>query len=58
MWLKFYFSNSEEGYLYDKEAILKYILTRKKEIARKMKEYEKQKNKSDVSVCCVMLFCT
>lgn len=38
---------TEDGYLYDKEAILKFILTRKKEIARKMKEYEKQKNKTD-----------
>ncbi|XP_006814862.1 nitric oxide synthase-interacting protein-like [Saccoglossus kowalevskii] len=32
-----------DGWLYDKEAILEYILHQKKEIARKMKEYEKQK---------------
>ncbi|KAH9494763.1 hypothetical protein Btru_020517 [Bulinus truncatus] len=37
---------SEEGHLYDKEAILKYILHQKKEIARKLKEYEKQKTRS------------
>jgi len=38
---------SEDGHLYDKEAVLKYIIAQKKDIARKMKEYEKQKNKSD-----------
>ncbi|XP_074872949.1 nitric oxide synthase-interacting protein isoform X2 [Carettochelys insculpta] len=32
-----------EGYLYEKEAILEYILHQKKEIARQMKAYEKQK---------------
>lgn len=34
-----------DGYLYDKEAILEYILHQKREIARKMKEFEKQKQK-------------
>ncbi|KAL3842442.1 hypothetical protein ACJMK2_020458 [Sinanodonta woodiana] len=34
-----------DGYLYDKEAILNYILHQKKEIARKLKEYEKQQHK-------------
>jgi len=38
---------TEEGYIYDKEAILKYILQKKKEIARKTKEYENQKNKTE-----------
>uniref|UniRef100_A0A8D0E8Y8 Nitric oxide synthase-interacting protein n=1 Tax=Salvator merianae TaxID=96440 RepID=A0A8D0E8Y8_SALMN len=33
-----------DGYLYEKEAILEYILHQKKEIARQMKAYEKQKN--------------
>ncbi|KFM66436.1 Nitric oxide synthase-interacting protein, partial [Stegodyphus mimosarum] len=34
-----------DGYLYDKEAILEYIIHQKKEIARRMKEYEKQQKK-------------
>ncbi|XP_041365839.1 nitric oxide synthase-interacting protein-like [Gigantopelta aegis] len=34
-----------DGYLFDKEAILEYILHQKKSIARKLKEFEKQKNK-------------
>ncbi|KAG8195832.1 hypothetical protein JTE90_008528 [Oedothorax gibbosus] len=34
-----------DGYLYDKEAILEYIIHQKKEIARKMKEYEKQQKR-------------
>ena len=38
----------KEGYIYDKEAVLNYILQKKKEIARKLKEYEKQKNKAKV----------
>lgn len=37
---------TKEGYLYDKEAIISYILQKKKEIARKQKEYEKQKTKA------------
>lgn len=37
------------GYLYDKEAILEYILTKKREYARKLKEYEKQKQQEKVS---------
>ncbi|XP_062388190.1 nitric oxide synthase-interacting protein [Sardina pilchardus] len=32
-----------DGFLYEKEAILEYILHRKTEIAKKMKAYEKQK---------------
>ncbi|XP_013856571.1 nitric oxide synthase-interacting protein, partial [Austrofundulus limnaeus] len=31
------------GYLYEKQAILEYILHQKTEIAKKMKAYEKQK---------------
>lgn len=34
-----------QGYLYDKEAILEYILHQKREVARKIKEFEKQKHK-------------
>ncbi|KYO30336.1 nitric oxide synthase-interacting protein [Alligator mississippiensis] len=33
-----------DGYLYEKEVILEYILHQKKEIARQIKAYEKQKN--------------
>lgn len=36
-----------DGYLYDKEAILEYILHQKREIARHMKEYERQKRKEE-----------
>lgn len=36
-----------QGFLYDKEAILEYILHQKREIARKMKEFEKQKTKAE-----------
>ncbi len=41
----FYFSL--EGYLFDKEAILEYYLAKKKEISRKLKEYEKQKKREE-----------
>ncbi|CAH2318973.1 nitric oxide synthase-interacting [Pelobates cultripes] len=34
---------TQDGYIYEKEAILEYILHHKKEIARLMKAYEKQK---------------
>jgi nitric oxide synthase-interacting protein len=42
------FLSRQEGYLYDKEAVLEYIVHKKKEIAQKLKEYEKQKNKNEV----------
>jgi nitric oxide synthase-interacting protein len=35
-----------QGFLYDKESILEYILHQKKEYARQMKEYEKQKKRA------------
>ncbi|XP_012279381.1 nitric oxide synthase-interacting protein homolog [Orussus abietinus] len=38
---------TKDGYLFDKEAILEYILTKKREYARKLKEYEKQKRKEE-----------
>lgn len=34
---------TKEGWLYDKEAILKYMLEKKQEYTRKLKEYERQK---------------
>lgn len=36
-----------DGYLYDKEAILECLLHQKKEVARKMKAFEKQKRKTE-----------
>lgn len=36
---------SPEGHLFDKEALLQYMVTKKTEYCRKLKEYEKQKNK-------------
>ena len=35
---------TKDGYLFDKEAILEYIVTKKAEYARKLKEFEKQKS--------------
>ncbi|XP_065065637.1 nitric oxide synthase-interacting protein-like [Rhopilema esculentum] len=37
---------TSEGFLYDKEAILEYIVHQKQEYSRKLREYEKQKKKS------------
>lgn len=39
-----------DGYIYEKEAILEYILHQKTEIAKKMKAYEKQKNVKKVEL--------
>jgi hypothetical protein len=39
---------SGDGFLYDKEAIIEYILHKKKEISRMLKEYEKQRKRYDV----------
>ncbi|KMQ95533.1 nitric oxide synthase-interacting-like protein [Lasius niger] len=38
---------TKDGYLFDKESILEYILTKKREYARKLKEYEKQKQRKE-----------
>nr|CAG4648012.1 EOG090X08E0 [Moina brachiata] len=38
---------SSDGYLFDKEAILEYYLAKKKEIARLLKEYEKQSKREE-----------
>ena len=35
---------TSEGFLYDKEAILEYIVHQKQEYSRKLREYEKQVN--------------
>ena len=35
---------TKQGWLYDKEAIIKYMLEKKKEYAKKLKEYERQKD--------------
>ncbi|WAR01973.1 NOSIP-like protein [Mya arenaria] len=37
---------TKDGYLYDKEALITYILQKKKEIARKLKEYQRQKDRA------------
>lgn len=39
-----------DGYLFDKEAILEYYIAKKKEIARQLKEYEKQKKQDENEV--------
>ncbi|KAH0535858.1 nitric oxide synthase-interacting protein homolog [Cotesia glomerata] len=39
-----------DGYLFDKEAILEYILSKKREYSRKFKEYEAQKRKEENNV--------
>ncbi|XP_075214570.1 nitric oxide synthase-interacting protein homolog [Lycorma delicatula] len=41
---------TKDGYLFDKEAILEYIITKKNEISRKLKEYEKQKHKEEAEL--------
>lgn len=38
---------TKDGYLFDKEAILEYIITKKNEYTRKLKQYEKQLKKED-----------
>ncbi|XP_028172749.1 nitric oxide synthase-interacting protein homolog [Ostrinia furnacalis] len=38
---------TKEGYLFDKEAILEYIVTKKNEYTRKLKQYEKQLKKEE-----------
>lgn len=39
--------NRKDGFLFDKEAILQYIITKKTEYAKKLKEYERQKHIED-----------
>jgi len=38
---------TSDGYLYDKEAILEYIIAKKNEYSRALKQYEKQKKKEE-----------
>lgn len=37
----------KDGFLFDKEAILQYIITKKTEYAKKLKEYERQMRLSE-----------
>jgi len=39
-----------DGYMYDKESILEYIIHQKRENARKLKEYEKQKKREEKEI--------
>ncbi|KYN09328.1 Nitric oxide synthase-interacting protein like protein [Trachymyrmex cornetzi] len=48
---------TKDGFLFDKEAILEYILTKKKEYARKLKEYEKQKQKEEGNLTDKTIYC-
>ncbi|XP_055854327.1 nitric oxide synthase-interacting protein homolog [Episyrphus balteatus] len=41
---------TKDGYLFDKEAILQYIITKKNEYSRKLKEYEKLKKSEELEV--------
>jgi nitric oxide synthase-interacting protein len=38
---------TKDGFLFDKEAILQYIITKKGEYSRKMKQFEKQKQSDE-----------
>lgn len=40
-------THSKDGFLFDKESILQYIITKKNEYSRKLKEYERQKKIED-----------
>lgn len=40
----------KDGYLFDKESILQYIITKKNEYSRKLKEYERQKRLEDSEI--------
>jgi len=39
-----------DGYLFDKESVLEYVITKKNEVSRQMKEFEKQKRREDEEV--------
>ncbi|XP_018007562.1 nitric oxide synthase-interacting protein homolog [Hyalella azteca] len=41
---------SSEGYLFDREAVLEYIISKKNEIRKKLKEYEKQCKKDQAEL--------
>nr|XP_023027431.1 nitric oxide synthase-interacting protein homolog [Leptinotarsa decemlineata] len=41
---------TKDGHLFDKEAILEYIIAKKKEYSRKLKEYERKKEKEDEEI--------
>ena len=46
--------SSEEGYLYDKEAIIEYVLKQKQDYEKQMKEYHRQCRLQQV--CIFILF--
>lgn len=46
-YIMIYTNISKDGYLFDKEVILQYIITKKNEYSRKLKEYERLKKKED-----------
>lgn len=48
--LFFFIDFSKDGYLFDKESILQYIITKKNEYSRKLKEYERQKRMDDTEI--------
>jgi len=39
-----------DGYLFDKESILEYVIAKKNEVSRQLKEYEKQKRREDEDI--------
>lgn len=41
---------TSDGYLFDKEAIIQYIISKKNEVSRKLKEFEKQKRKEEAEL--------
>lgn len=41
------YTSSSDGYLFDKEAILEYYVTKKKTINKQLKEYEKQNKREE-----------
>lgn len=41
---------TKDGYLFDKEVILQYVITKKNEYSRKLKEYDRLKKKEDDEV--------
>ena len=51
------FNYSNDGYLYDKMAIIEYMVHQKKLIAKRMKEYEKQLQKNKVIFTVILIFC-
>ena len=54
--LFFYSFLRPDGYLYDKMSIIEYMVHQKRDIAKKLKEYERQLQKDKVCNCiCIEL---